>query len=68
MSAPMDELAVFATIQRPQMMMAWLEAERAKAFKTLKVDRDVVGLHQAQGRVQLLERMIELLEKSRHSN
>lgn len=65
MNSPIDELTLFASIQRPQQFMQWLEAERAKAFKTLSMERDLVGLHQAQGKVHLLDRMIALLENAR---
>lgn len=59
-----DELAPFKSIHHPQAMREWLDAQRAAAIKTLAVDRDVVGLHQAQGKLQLVERMISLLEKA----
>ena len=60
-----DELQLFSGFARPALMREWLEAERAKAIKTLTNDRDMAGIHQAQGRVQLLNKMIELLEKAR---
>lgn len=59
-----DELMAFAVLGRPQAMRDWLEVQRATAFKTLATDRDPVGLHQAQGKVQLLDRMLALLDKS----
>ena len=62
-----DELTPFQSVQRPQLLRDWLTAQRDAAFKTLTVDRDPVGLHQAQGKVQLLDRMIALLDKANES-
>lgn len=62
-----DDLVVFATLQRPQLMRDWMTAQRDLAFKTLTTDRDPVGLHQAQGKVQLLDKMIALLDKAKES-
>jgi hypothetical protein len=59
-----DELAPFRSIHHPQAMREWLDDQRTAAIKTLAVDRDVVGLHQAQGKLQIIERMIGLLEKA----
>jgi hypothetical protein len=62
-----DELIPFQTLSRPHVMREWLTTQRDAAIKTLTVDRDPPGLHQAQGKVQLLDRMLALLDKASES-
>lgn len=59
-----DDLRVFAAVQQPQLMRAWLNAQRDMAVKGLLAGRDLVVIHQAQGRVQILDKMLELLDKA----
>mgnify|MGYP006958834577 CR=1 FL=1 len=62
-----DELTPFHTLSRPHLMKEWLTVQRELAVKGLTVDRDMAGIHQAQGRVQLLDKMLALLEKANES-
>ena len=62
-----DDLTPFHTLSRPHLMKEWLTGQRDAAIKTLSVDRDMAGLHQAQGRLQLVDKMLSLLEKANES-
>jgi hypothetical protein len=59
----MKDLEVFqrlpASVLRP-----WLTKERDDAYKYLAEAMDPVVIHRAQGKVQFIQRMQELLEKS----
>lgn len=61
---PSDEVDVFASILKPTQFRAFLDAERERAVKELIAVTDMVLVHRAQGRVQLVERMLALLDKA----
>lgn len=48
-----------ASILRP-----WLSHERDEAYKYLAEGSDPVAIHRAQGKVQLIQRMLKLLDLS----
>lgn len=62
----MNEKEVFARIPA-NVLKPWLEAERDKAYKYLTQAGDLPQIHRAQGRVQLIEVMLDLLDKSQNS-
>lgn len=64
MTVAADDTLAFASLTRPQLMRDFLERRRDAAYKALKVDRDPAGLHQAQGKAQLLDELLSLLEQS----
>ena len=57
---PVDR-EVFSRIPA-SVLKPWLESERQDAYRFLAEATDIVGLHRAQGRVLLVERMLKLLE------
>jgi hypothetical protein len=59
------ELIVFAQLRaHNQSFMDWLEHEKGIAVSALVMSRDPVALHQAQGKVQLIEHMLDLLSNA----
>lgn len=59
------ELEAFASILKPTQFKAFLDAERDRAIKELASATDMVNVHRAQGRMQLVERMLALLDKAK---
>lgn len=58
------ELEVFASILKRPQFREYLETERAKGLKALVAATDMMVVHRAQGRVQLIEEMLALFDKS----
>lgn len=59
------ELEAFASILKPTQFRAFLDAERDRTIKELAGATDMVNVHRAQGRMQLVERMLALLDKAK---
>ena len=59
---PAQELELFARLNANNPgFKDWLEYQRAAAFKVLTVNTNAPTIHQHQGEVQLIEKMIGLL-------
>jgi hypothetical protein len=54
--------SALASLAGAHTLLQWLRAEREAQIKTLTSALDVVFVHRAQGRVQLLDHMISLVE------
>jgi hypothetical protein len=59
----MNEMEVFARVPA-SVLRPWLAKEREDAYKYLAGAADPVAIHRAQGKVHLVERMLDLLDKS----
>lgn len=59
------ELEAFASILKPTQFRAFLDAERDRAIKDLVGATEMALVHRAQGRMQLVERMLALLDKAK---
>lgn len=60
-----QELEKFRYISGDRHFREWLETERADAVKTLAVVTETVLIARAQGKYQLVTRMLELLDKAK---
>ncbi len=60
-----SELEAFASILKPTLFRAFLDAERDRAYKELAAATDMLVVHRAQGRLQLVEKMLALLDKAK---
>lgn len=61
----MTDLELFSRV--PESALGpYLHKERANAFKVLAANKDLATLHQYQGRVQLVEEMLALLDKAKN--
>lgn len=60
----MTDLEVFSRLPE-HILRPWLETQRAACYKVLSVNRELSTLHQEQGKVQLVEEMLKLLDKAK---
>lgn len=61
----MNDLERFARIPE-SVLRPYLEKKRDDAIRFLVAQADMVQVHRQQGRVQLVEEMLELLDKSKN--
>ena len=59
-----EELELFTVLARTTRLRDWLEGKLEHELKVLVVNTDNDALRKAQGRAQLLQQMIELLDKA----
>ena len=62
----MKDQDYFARISGDPLFRQWLDKERAEAIKYLVSGMDMVVVHRAQGRVQLLDDLISRLEATKN--
>jgi hypothetical protein len=62
----MNDLEYFARIAGDNAFRQWLEAERNESIKYLTAATDQIQIYRAQGKVQLLEKMLVHLEKAKN--
>jgi hypothetical protein len=62
----MSELESFRRIAGDNPFRAWLESQRDESVKYLVNAVDPVAVHRAQGQVQLVEKMLVLLDKAKN--
>lgn len=60
------DVQAFRCFAGAEQFKAWLEAERATAIKYLTNAVEPHMVHRAQGKVQLLDTQLELLEKAKN--
>lgn len=63
MSRP-DDLEPFRSITRVSLFQEYLARERDDIYKILGSSHDMVRIHQAQGRLHLVEKQLDLLAKA----
>lgn len=61
----MNEIDHFRQAGGDNLLKAWAVAERDKAVKFMIRAVDPVVIHRAQGQIQFLDKMLELMEASR---
>ena len=59
-----EELELFAFLSRQSKLREWLTAKLDMELRVLVSNNDVDQIRRAQGRAQLLQQVIELLDKS----
>lgn len=59
-----DELELFAFLARQPKLREWLNAKLETELRVLVQNTDVEQLRKAQGKAQLLQHMVELLDKA----
>ena len=62
----MKDIEYFARISGDNLFKQWLDKERVEAIKYLTHAADLVAVHRAQGRIQLLDDLISRLEASKN--
>jgi hypothetical protein len=62
----MKDLEVFQRLPA-SLLRPWLTKERDEAYKYLAEAPDPVAIHRAQGKVQFIQRMQDLLDKSQNT-
>lgn len=60
-----DELELFSQLARNDRLVQWLKAKLDGEIKVLVSNPDVEQIRKAQGKAQLLQYMLDLLDKSR---
>lgn len=61
----MTDLESFRRIAGDNPFRAWLESQRAESIKYLTSAVEPVAVYRAQGQVQLVEKMLNLLDKAK---
>jgi len=59
-----DEVELFAFLARQTKLRDWLNSKLEAELKVLVQNQDVEQLRKAQGKAQLLQHMLELLDKA----
>ncbi len=60
----MTDLEIFSRI--PESLLGpFLKRQQEQAYKVLSTNKDMATLHQYQGRVQLVDEMLNLLDKAK---
>ena len=61
---PKNELALFDQLSGNNRLREWLSHKLETEFSVLSVNTDIDQLRRAQGRVQLLKSMVDLLDRA----
>lgn len=62
--AKIDELQLFAFLANQPQMREWLKARHDKELEVLVNNQDIETLRKAQGKAQLLQEMMNLMDKA----
>lgn len=61
----MAQVESFRRVCQDTQFRAWVQAEREQALKYLVAGTDAVVIHRAQGQIQLLDKMLECMDKAK---
>lgn len=61
----MAQVDSFRRVCQDTQFRAWLETERDQALKYLVAGTEAVVIHRAQGQIQLLEKMLDCMDKAK---
>lgn len=62
----MNDLEYFRHVASDNKLRSWLEAQKTEANKYLSQATEMPMIFRAQGKVQLVEKMLELLDKAKN--
>lgn len=66
MTQPPSPVELFASIARPSQFRDYLVARRDEMYRLLTVEQNVVRIHQAQGKLHLIDEQLKLLDQATH--